>query len=74
MTITTEAYVVHEPNEPFQLETVHYDEVGEQELLIEPVAVSLCHTDILAAGGTFMMGPPFIPVGRVIRNTNIYVC
>lgn len=72
MPITTEAYVVHEPNGPFQLETVHYQDVGEHELLIEPIAVSLCHTDVLAASGVFMMKPPFIPghessgIGRFI--------
>jgi len=59
--ITTEAYVVHENNGPFELETVHYSDVGEHELLVEAVAVSLCHTDVLASGGSFMMKPPFLP-------------
>jgi len=59
--ITTEAYVVHENNGPFELETVHYSDVGEHEMLIEAVAVSLCHTDIIASGGSFMMKPPMIP-------------
>lgn len=61
MPIETEAYVVHEANGPFKLEQVQYQDVGEHELLIEPVAVSLCHTDVLASGGTFMMTPPMIP-------------
>ena len=59
--VTTEAYVVHEPNGGFHLETVHYSDLTEHELLIEAVAASICHTDILAQEGGFMLKPPMIP-------------
>ena len=85
--ITTEAYVVHENDGPFELETVHYSDVGEHELLIEAVAVSLCHTDIIASSGAFMMKPPIIPghegsgigrcsthqLGMLCRMVTIYI-
>lgn len=71
MAIKTEAYVVHEADGPFKLEQVQYQDVGEHELLVEPVAVSLCHTDVRAAGGTFLMTPPMIP-GHESAGTGKY--
>ena len=59
--ISTEAYVVHKDNGGFHLETVHYNGLGEHELLIEAVAVSICYTDVKAQQGRFMLKPPMIP-------------
>lgn len=58
--ISTESYVIHEPNGGFHLETVHYKDIGEHEILVENVAVSICQTDIKAQSGAFMMKPPMI--------------
>ena len=60
MPTTTEAYVVHEGNGPINLETVHYHDVGPREVLVETVAASLCHTDMVAASGVFHQKPPMI--------------
>ncbi|KAF1343941.1 zinc-binding alcohol dehydrogenase [Delphinella strobiligena] len=60
MVFSTEAYVVHEPNGGFHLETVHYKDIGEHEILVENVAVTVCYTDIKAQSGAFLMKPPMI--------------
>lgn len=59
--LSTEAYVVHEANGPFKLQTVHFNHIGDRELLVETVAFSVCHSDLTAASGNFMMKPPMIP-------------
>ena len=39
------AYVVHEKNGPYQLETVQLDDPKEGEVLVRNVASGICHTD-----------------------------
>ncbi|KUI58988.1 Aryl-alcohol dehydrogenase [Cytospora mali] len=60
MPLTSESYVVRAPGGPITLETVHYDQIGEREMLVETVAVSVCATDIKAAEGKFFTKPPMI--------------
>ncbi|KUI74527.1 hypothetical protein VM1G_11974 [Cytospora mali] len=40
MSLASESYVVRRPGGPITLETVHYDKIGEREILVETVAVS----------------------------------
>jgi len=80
MGYTTEAYVCLKAGDPITLEKVHYNDLGDRELLIEGVAVSMCHTDIRASQGGFWMEPPMIlghesagivkEVGRFVTNFN----
>ena len=62
--IVTEAYVAHGPEynlqKLFYLEKIVYDQVGDHEVLVEIVAVGICHTDIKAAQGSFRMDTPLI--------------
>jgi len=61
MPTTTEAYVARPGNGPnIKLETVHYKDLGTHEVLVDAVAVSMCHTDIRAAAGGFFLKPPMI--------------
>ena len=55
---TTEAYVAR-PNS-LKLETVKYAELGPDELLVDIVAASICHSDVRAAQGNFHLKPPLI--------------
>ena len=57
---SSQAYVVKEPGRPITLETVEYDAVGKNELLIENVAFSMCASDLKAAQGVFHLKPPMI--------------
>jgi len=61
MTITTEAYVVHEGGGPLKLEKVTYDNVGDNEILVDIIAFSVCASDTKAAKGSFHLKPPLIP-------------
>ena len=60
MAITTEAYVVHEGGGPIKFETVHYESIGDREILVETAAFSVCASDIKAAQGVFHAKPPMI--------------
>ncbi|KAI9688679.1 MAG: hypothetical protein M1822_001036 [Bathelium mastoideum] len=60
MSYSSEAYVVKEPSGPITLETVQYDVVGKQEILVETVAFSMCASDLKAAEGIFHLRPPMI--------------
>lgn len=60
MPTTTEAYVARPGNAGIKLETVHYPDIGDDEILVETVAFSMCHTDIRAAEGSFYLKPPMI--------------
>ncbi|KAK2600652.1 hypothetical protein N8I77_010172 [Diaporthe amygdali] len=60
MSLTSQSYVVRSPGGPITLETVHYDHIGDHELLLRNVAVSVCASDIKAAAGKFFMKPPMI--------------
>lgn len=55
-----QSYVVRSSGGPITLETVHYDRVGDHEILVRNVAVSVCASDIKAAEGKFFMKPPMI--------------
>lgn len=60
MALTSESYVVRTPGGPITLETVQYDKIGHQEILVETVAVSVCASDVKAAEGAFYTKPPMI--------------
>lgn len=60
MSITTEAYVVHKGGGPIKLQTVHYDSIGDREILVETTAFSVCASDLKAAQGVFHAKPPMI--------------
>lgn len=55
---TTEAYVARQDS--LQLEKVQYAEPAGNEVLVDIVAASLCHSDVKAAQGQFHMKPPMI--------------
>lgn len=59
MSVETEAYVARPPA-PLALEKVTYPALGCHEVLIDIVAASICHTDIRAAAGKFLLPPPLI--------------
>lgn len=59
MPTTTEAYVAR-PDTGIQLETVHYADLGPEELLVEIAAASVCHTDVKTAAGEFHIKPPLV--------------
>lgn len=60
MPVTSQSYVVREAGGPITLETVHYDQVGAREMLVETVAVSVCASDVKAAEGHFFTQPPMV--------------
>ena len=43
------AAVIHEPHQPFAIETLELNGPRDDEILVRMVAVGLCHSDILAA-------------------------
>ncbi len=60
MSFTTEGYVVHEAGSLIKLEPIYYKSLGEGEILVDAVAVSICQTDLKAAKGEFLLKPPMI--------------
>ncbi|KAK3070369.1 hypothetical protein LTR53_010567 [Teratosphaeriaceae sp. CCFEE 6253] len=58
-TTTTEAWVAR-PESLLALETVHYAPLAADEVLVDIVAASVCHSDVRAAQGIFHMKPPMI--------------
>lgn len=60
MPTTTEAYVARQDG-ACTLETVHYPDVGDDEILVDTVSFSICHTDVRAIQGAFLLKPPMIP-------------
>ncbi|KAF2236755.1 GroES-like protein [Viridothelium virens] len=60
MAFSSEAYVAKEPGGPITLETIQYDGVGKNELVVETVAFSMCASDLKAAQGVFHLKPPII--------------
>lgn len=60
MSVTSQSYVVRSAGGPITLETVHYDHIGDREMLVEMVAVSVCASDVKAAEGHFFTQPPMI--------------
>lgn len=58
---TTEALVVRSPGAPWKLETINLDSIREDEALVEIHYTGICHTDIKATSGKFMIGPPMVP-------------
>ena len=60
MSFTTEGFVVHEAGGPIKLEPIYYKSLGEGEILVDAVAVSICQTDLKAAKGEFLLKPPII--------------
>ena len=58
----TDAYTVTEPGGRITLEPVQYWGIAEREaaIEIETSAVSICATDLKAAAGKFLMGPPML--------------
>lgn len=60
MVHTSDAYVVRTNGGPIQIENVSYDNIGDQEILVENVAFSVCASDIKAAQGKFYLKPPMI--------------
>lgn len=59
MSTETEAYVARPPA-PLTLEKVTYPALGRNEVLVDIVAASICHTDIRAAAGQFFLPAPLI--------------
>lgn len=57
--ITTQAYVAR-PKNQLALETVRYPKIGADEIVLEVVAASVCHSDVRAAAGNFHLSPPMI--------------
>ena len=60
MAFSTEGYIVQKAGGPIQLDTIHYKDLYESEILVDTVAVSLCQTDLKAAKGEFLLKPPII--------------
>ncbi|ROW10421.1 hypothetical protein VMCG_01806 [Cytospora schulzeri] len=60
MPISSQSYVVRAAGGPITLETVHYDQIGDREMLVETVAVSVCASDVKAAEGHFFTQPPMV--------------
>jgi aryl-alcohol dehydrogenase len=60
MSLVDQSYVVRSPGGPVTLETIHYDRIGDHEMLIRNVGVSVCASDLKAAEGRFFMKPPMI--------------
>ncbi|QNE21346.1 NAD(P)-dependent alcohol dehydrogenase [Kribbella qitaiheensis] len=58
MTTTTLAAVAHGAGEPFTLEEVELDDLRPDEVLVDVVAVGMCHTDISAGHGTIPFPTP----------------
>lgn len=54
------SYVVRSSGGPITLEDIQYDRIGDHEILVRTVAVSVCASDIKAAQGKFFMKPPMI--------------
>ena len=59
MSISTEAYVAR-PDKSLKLEQVTYAELEGNEVLVDIVSCSVCHSDVKAANGSFHMKPPLI--------------
>ncbi|KAI3395545.1 hypothetical protein diail_1207 [Diaporthe ilicicola] len=60
MSFSSESYVVRSPGGPITLETIHYDHIGDHEMLVQTVGVSVCASDFKAAEGKFFMKPPMV--------------
>lgn len=60
MSFSGQSYVVRSPGGPIRLETIHYDHIGDHEILVKTVAVSVCASDLKAAEGKFFMKPPMV--------------
>src|SRR6476619_7078400 len=63
MAKTMRAAVVHEFGKPLRIEEVPVPTPGEGEVLIKVMANGVCHTDLHAANGDWIVKPipPFIP-------------
>lgn len=60
MTLTSQSYVVRSPGGPIKLETIHYDRIGDYEILVQMVGISVCASDLKASKGVFFMKPPMM--------------
>jgi len=60
MSLTSQSYVVRSPGGPITLETIHYDRIGDHEIVVRTLGVSVCASDLKAAEGKFFMSPPMI--------------
>lgn len=71
-TTTTKALVVRSPGAGMKLETIKLDSIRPDEALIEIHYTGVCHTDIKAASGKFMIGPPMVPghEGTYVHTTH----
>lgn len=58
MTTTTTAAVAHGPGTSFSIEEVVLDDLRADEVLVDVVAVGMCHTDLSAANGTIPFPTP----------------
>ena len=58
--IQTEAYIVTAPDAPITLSPITLSPIHPDEILVSTSAVSLCATDLKAATGKFLVGPPMI--------------
>ncbi|KAK0649723.1 chaperonin 10-like protein [Cercophora newfieldiana] len=58
--VQTEAYIVTAPGSPITLSTITYTPIHPDEILVSVSAFSLCATDLKAAAGAFLTGPPMI--------------
>jgi alcohol dehydrogenase, propanol-preferring len=63
MAKTMKAAVVHEFGKPLRIEEVPIPTPGQGEVLIKVIANGVCHTDLHAANGDWLVKPtlPFIP-------------
>jgi aryl-alcohol dehydrogenase len=60
MAFQSEAYIVTHPGGPITLYPVTYSPIRPDEIVLSTSAVSICATDLKAAAGKFLTGPPMI--------------
>lgn len=65
MPYTCQAYVARGPNESpdklMNLEKVQLSDLQDNDVLVEVIAVGICHSDVKASQGKFLMPPPLLP-------------
>ncbi|KAK0712631.1 chaperonin 10-like protein, partial [Lasiosphaeria miniovina] len=57
---TSEAYIAHAAGGPITLSRVTYSAIAANEIVVETAATAICATDLKAAAGKFLCGPPLI--------------
>ncbi|KAF3769271.1 GroES-like protein [Cryphonectria parasitica EP155] len=60
MSTITEAYVAQPPSPPTLKKIKYPTPLAPHEVLVDIAAASICHSDLRAAAGTFLLPPPLI--------------